>query len=115
AGCCRSLGVPLDLGGVTVGVRLDDGVGGGVVQAEVAGGRVHVLVAAPGQVDDDQPVLAQLLADLQGPGERVGALDRRDDALGAGEQAQGLHGRVVGDRAVLAAAAVLEVGVLGSD
>ena len=43
------------------------------------------------------------------------ALDGRDDALGAGQQAQRLHGRVVGDRAVLAAAAVLEVGVLGAD
>lgn len=103
---------PLDLGGVG---RVGGDLGVGVVQAEVARGRVHVLVAAPGQVDDDQPVLAQLLADLQRTRQGVGALDRGDDALRAREQAQGLHGRVVGDRAVLAAAAVLEVGVLGAD
>lgn len=42
-------------------------------------------------------------------------LDRRDDALRAGEQAQGLHRGVVGDRAVLAAARVLQEGVLRAD
>ncbi|CAM5639734.1 hypothetical protein SAURM35S_06328 [Streptomyces aurantiogriseus] len=45
----------------------------------------------------------------------MGALDRRDDALGARQQAQGLHRRVVGDGAVLAATAVAQVGVLGAD
>src|SRR5262249_43158435 len=80
--------------------------------AEIAGGDVDVLVATAGQVHEDQPARAELGADVEGAGERVGALDRRDDALGRREQPERLHRGVVGDRKVLAAAGVVQVRVL---
>ena len=49
------------------------------------------------------------------PGQRVRRLDGRDDALGAAEQAERLHGLVVGGVAVLGAADVAQPGVLGPD
>ena len=61
------------------------------------------------------PVGTELATDLHGPGQRVRRLDGGDDALGAAEQLEGLHGLLVGGVAVLGTAAVPQVGVLGAD
>ena len=53
---------------------------------------VHVLVAAAGQVDQDQAVRAEFAADLQRAGQRVRRLDGRDDALGPAQHREGVHG-----------------------
>ena len=86
-----------------------------VAEAEPARRRLDVLVAAAGEVDQQQRVRAQLPAQHQRTGQRVRRLDRRDDALGAAEQREGLHRLGVGDRAVLGAADVVQVGVLRAD
>ena len=86
-----------------------------VDEAEVLGSRVHVLVAASGEVDQQQGVRAELAADLDGAGEGVGGLERGDDPLGAAEQLERLHGLLVGGVAVLGPAGVAQVGVLGAD
>ena len=54
----------------------------GIVELEPAGGGVHVLVAAPGQVDRDHRVRSELAADPHRASQGVGGLDRGDDALG---------------------------------
>ena len=55
------------------------------------------------------------LAHLDGAGEGVGGLDGGDDALGAAQEAEGLHGFAVRDGLVADAADVREVGVLRAD
>ena len=79
---------------------------------------VEVLVAAAGQVDQQVELVAVGVGDfgeLQGVGQGVGGLEGGDDALVAGEQAEGLEGVLVGDGDVLGAADLAEVGVLGAD
>jgi hypothetical protein len=52
---------------------------------------LHVLVAAPGEVDEKECRRAELATDLDCSGQRVGGLDARDDPLGAAQQREGLH------------------------
>src|SRR5690625_1384034 len=85
-----------------------------VDEAEVGGGGVDVLVAASGQVHDDDAVGAEAFPDPAGAGEGVRGLDGGDDALGTAEQAEGLHGLGVGDGFVDGSAGLCEVGVLGA-
>ena len=103
-------------------VRLDDALGlrrdevRARHQPEPPGGGVDVLVAAAGEVDQDDRVRAEPAALAERAGERVGALDRRDDALGAAEQ----RGRPsIASASVTGsyrrAAGVGEPGVLGAD
>ena len=56
-----------------------------------------------------------LLPEAGEEGDGVGGLEGGDDPLGAGEELDGLDGLGVRDRAVLHAAAVLQVGVLRAD
>src|SRR3954453_13277384 len=72
----------------------------------------HVLVAPPGEAENVEALLARV---LQQPGDRVRGLERRDDALEAGELLEGAQRLLVGDPDVGGAAAVAEVGVLGPD
>src|SRR5262249_47797144 len=59
--------------------------------SEPGGRRGHVLVAAAGQVDQDQAVRAELAAQQHRAGQRVRGLDGRDDALGAAQRREALH------------------------
>jgi len=86
-----------------------------VVEVEVAGCGVHVFIAPTGEVDGDDGIRPQLATDAQGSRQGVGRLDRGDDALGAREQPEGLHGLVVGRGDVLRTADVGQPRVLGSD
>src|SRR5258705_13993395 len=70
----------------------------------------EVLVAAPRQADQVE-VAARL---LERPGERVGGLERGDDALDRRQLVEGRDGLLVGDRLVAGAAAVAQEGVLGT-
>ena len=83
--------------------------------AEPLRGGVDVLVAAPREVHEDHRVRPELAAQLERAGDRVRALDRRDDPLGPREQRERVHRRGVGDGPVLRPAEVLEQGVLGPD
>src|SRR5260221_10077408 len=67
---------------------------------EPLGGDIHVLVAAAGQVHQQQRVGAELRSELERPGQRVRGLDRRDDPLGAAQRGERAHRLSVGDRAV---------------
>ena len=71
---------------------------------------VEVLVAAPGEADDDHVALQ-----LGRSGERVGGLERGDDPLRLGQPAEGVERLVVGRRAVLDAARVAQLGMLRPD
>src|SRR5262245_3135807 len=81
-----------------------------------AGGahRVDVLVPAPGEPDHQARLARQRGRDADGMGNRMGRLERRDDALEPGEQAERVEGFLVGDRGVLRPAGVLEPRMLGS-
>ncbi len=70
---------------------------------------------APGKIDEDDLVLTHGRRQLDDLGQGVAGLQRRDDALGAGQDMEGGQGLVVGDGDVLGAAAVLEPGMLGPD
>ena len=74
-----------------------------------------VLVAAAGEVDQQDGVAAELAADLHGAGQGVRGLDGGDDALGAAEQrkASMASSSVIGP--VLRAPDVEQVGVLRAD
>jgi len=84
-------------------------------QAEPARRGVDVLVAASGEVDEEESVGAELPAHLHGAGQCVAGLQRRDDALGLTQQTEGLHRLLVGDGPVLRAAALEQVRVLRPD
>ena len=83
--------------------------------AQQAGDFVDVFVAAAGHVEDDDVVARHLGDDLGRVGERVRALECGDDALEMAAELEGLERLVVGGVAVLDAARVAEVGVLGPD
>src|SRR6185437_6726491 len=78
------------------------------------GDGVHVLVAAAGEVHEEDPVARHRGRDLHRIRDRVARFQRRDDALQAAERMEGLERLVVGDRHVLRASGVLEPGVLGA-
>src|SRR5829696_3009492 len=92
-------------------------VRGGVGVDEQAGDRLDVLVATAREVEDDQgPGFdPALLGGLGEPADRVGRLERREQALGAGEEAEAVEGEGVGGVLVGDPAGVLPEGVLGAD
>src|SRR6266550_5750206 len=75
----------------------------------------HVLVATPGQVDQQQRFARQRRRELRGMRERVARFERRDDTLDAAALVECRERLVVGDRDVFGAAAVLEPGMLRTD
>ena len=78
-------------------------------------GGVHVLVAPPGQADQQGRVRPELTGHLLRSGERMGALDGGDDALGAGEQRHRVHRLGVADRPVRRSAGLVQPGMFGAD
>src|SRR3954447_1983695 len=87
--------------------------------AEVRARRVHVLVTAAAEVDDDGRGAAQLGGERRDdpgrPGQGVRALDRRNDALGPAEQLERGHRLGVRHRLVDRPAGVVQPGVLRPD
>ena len=73
------------------------------------------LSPRPGQVDDQNRLLARLLGQLQRMGEGVGGFEGADDPFRAGEQGEGVERLLIGRADIVGAAAVLEEGVLGPD
>ena len=65
--------------------------------SQVRGDRPHVLVAAAGQVDQQDAVRVERRRQAHRVRDGVRALERGDDALGGGQQAQRLDRLVVGD------------------
>src|SRR5699024_7808225 len=80
---------------------------------------VHVFIAPSGQVDQQYrflgPLLGQVAAHPQGTGDGVGALQGRNDAFGAAQDLEGVHGLVIGDRLVGGPAGVVQPGMFGAD
>ena len=76
---------------------------------------VHVLVAASGEVDEQDRLLRQVRGALDRLGDGVARFERGDDALEAAEGVEGGDCLVVVDRRVLGAARVVEEAVFGSD
>src|SRR4051812_32734810 len=72
----------------------------------------QVLVAAPAEADDVVPGATRI---VERPGDRVGGLQRRHDALQSRQLAEGEQRLGVGHRLVARPAGVAELGVLGAD
>ena len=85
------------------------------LQPQLLGDVVRVLVTPPGQVDQDVRAFAQRGRHAHGPGHRVGAFQRRDDAFDARECHEGIQALFVVHRLVVDTATVLEVAVLRPD
>ena len=77
--------------------------------------RLQVLVAAAGEADEHDLVLAQLRRQLLDVGDGVRRLEGGDDALGAAQTLERRQRLVVRNRLVAGALAGLEVGVLRAD
>src|SRR5207249_7645124 len=60
--------------------------------------RLDVLVASPGEVQDDEAVRRELAPHGEKGRDRVGGLERGEDPLSPGEQAERRDGRPVLDR-----------------
>src|SRR5215212_8261543 len=73
---------------------------------------LHVLVATPGDVDDHVLPGAQLSGHFLGIVERVGRLQRRDDAFQPGAPLERFERLFVGDARVLGQALIFQKGVL---
>src|SRR4051794_23985116 len=69
----------------------------------------EILVTAPGQADEVEIALGL----LEQPGDGVRGLERRDDALGRRQLAEGRDRLLVGDRHIARASAVAQHRVLG--
>src|ERR1700674_5230512 len=82
---------------------------------EQTGVSVHVLVAAAGEIEDDEVVLAHAREAFDETCDGVGGFERRDDALGAGEQARGVERSGVRDGGVFGAALIGEPSMFGAD
>ena len=76
---------------------------------------MHVLVAAAGQIDEQDLVFFHAQRDFRGIGQRMARFKRGDDAFQAAQVVERLKRLVVGHRDVFGAAAVLEPGVLRAD
>src|SRR6266446_7007224 len=85
------------------------------LESRALGDGRHVLVAAPGQVDQQQRFARQRRREFRGMRQRVARFKRRDDAFDAAALVEGRERLVVGDRDVFGAAAVLEPGMLRTD
>ena len=55
---------------------------------------IHILIASAGEVDEHR-TLAHRLCELHAVGDRVGAFDRRDDALHSGKLEEGVERLIV--------------------
>lgn len=73
-----------------------------------------VLVAATGQVDDDDLVLGHGRRALDRLGDGVGA-ERRDDAFDLGQRLEGIERFLVGCGDIGDAARIVQPGMLGAD
>ena len=74
-----------------------------------------VLVAAAAEIEHEQMVARQSRRDLRDMGQSMRRLERRDDALHARAELEGLERLVVVDRDVLDAAEIVEPGMLRPD
>src|SRR4051794_7029549 len=72
----------------------------------------QVLVASAGEAQD---VITRLARILEQPRDRVGGLERRDDALEACQLSEGAQRLVVSDGRIQGPTAVPQMGVLGAD
>src|SRR6266478_6466386 len=77
--------------------------------------RVHVLVAAPGEADEDASARPQLAGDHARLVQRVRRLERRHDALEPGAELERGDRVLVADGDVVHALEVAQEGVLGTD
>jgi len=73
---------------------------------------VNVLVPAPRQINDNDLILAPLLAVFHHIGNRVGGLERGENAFGSGQSVKSLKYFVVSCIVVLDPAGVAKVTVL---
>src|SRR5216683_5587800 len=76
---------------------------------------VHVLVAAAGEIEDDEVIFPQLGQPFDQAGDGVGGFERGNDAFGAREQARGIESGLIGDGEIFGAALVGEPGMFGAD
>jgi len=76
---------------------------------------VDVLVAPTGQRHEEHGLGPDVTAEGDGSSERVRRFDGREDALGAAEQPECLHGLGIGRGAILRASGLEQVGVLRAD
>jgi len=74
-----------------------------------------VFVAAAGEVDDDEPVLGQGGGAAHDFGNGVGAFQRRDDPLQAGQFAERLERLLVGGVGVFHPLPIAQPRMLGPD
>src|SRR5215471_6040681 len=79
------------------------------------GDRRHVLVAATGEIHEQDSVAWQRRRETSRVRERVARFERRNDAFEQAAVAEGSQRLVVGDRDILCAPTVLEPRVLGPD
>mmetsp|Transcript_20706 Transcript_20706/g.65502 ORF Transcript_20706/g.65502 Transcript_20706/m.65502 type:complete len:480 (+) Transcript_20706:426-1865(+) len=87
-----------------------------LVEVKLAHHGVDVLVATPGAIEDHAGLaLGQGGAELLEVGEGVGGLERGNDTLELGHELEGVQGLLVAHGVVLAAAHLLEEGVLRAD
>src|SRR5215813_5747532 len=77
--------------------------------------RRHVLVAAPGEIHEQDSVACQRRRETRRVRKRVARFERRNDAFEQAAVAEGCQRLVVGNRDVLCAPAVLEPRMLGPD
>src|SRR5260370_29428424 len=82
---------------------------------EQTGISVHVLIAAAGEVEDDEVVLAHAREALDQTSDGVRRFERGNNAFGESEQTRGVERSGVGDGGVFGAALVGEPGVLGAN
>src|SRR5207302_6485615 len=76
---------------------------------------VEVLVAAPGQVDQHDLLRGERACQRHRVGNRMRALERRDDALQARGLVKGRERLLVGDADVLGAMRVMAKGVIRAE
>src|SRR5450759_5054374 len=79
------------------------------------GDGVHVLVAAAGQIHQQDLVFRHARRDFRRLRQRVAGFQRRDDALVVAQVVKGLERFIVGNGGVLGAARVLQPGMLRPD
>src|SRR6266436_2728209 len=80
---------------------------------EQTGLSVHVLVAAAGEIEDDEVVLAHAREAFDEPGDGVRGFERRDNALGACEKTRGIERSGVRVGEIFSAALVGKPGMHG--
>jgi hypothetical protein len=76
---------------------------------------VHVLVPAPGEIDDDEIARLELREALDQTRQGVRGFKRRDDAFGTREKTRGFERGGIGDGGVFGAPLIGEPGVFGPD